>query len=223
MLLADTADPAELAWALALPGVSGFTTNPALIAKAAGAERLSAADYRARALALCVLARDRGVRTAMIQGVGAPETILALARACAGAMGEAGAGRLWIKLAPDAAALGLIPSLKALGCRTLVTAVFTGAQALVAAEAGADGVAVYLGRLMRAEAHWCARMDAIAAALGEGQTMLLLASFPDVATVEAGLAWSRDLTLPPAVLGELLASSASAAAIAALEGRVGPA
>ncbi len=70
-------------------------------------------------------------------------------------------------------------------------------------EAGADGVAVYLGRLMRLERDWEKQLETIAAIVKSAGRTLLLASFPDRQTVEIGLRYSRDITAPPSVLDRI--------------------
>ena len=58
MLLVDTADQNAILDALKFPGVQGFTTNPTLIARAAGAEALSLDEYVAAARKLCGMSAD---------------------------------------------------------------------------------------------------------------------------------------------------------------------
>ncbi|MFO1103849.1 MAG: transaldolase family protein, partial [Methylocystis sp.] len=76
MLLVDTADRDAILKALEFPGVRGFTTNPTLIARAAGAESLSLDDYVGAARKLCKIAADiDAIRHLMIQAVGDAEDI----------------------------------------------------------------------------------------------------------------------------------------------------
>ncbi len=221
MLLVDTADHDAILQALESPGVQGFTTNPALIARAAGAEILSLDDYVGAARKLGKIAVDIGaVRHLMIQAVGDAGDIRKQAILYLDEMKAARDKTLWMKLTPTPASLSCCPALKDMGCATLVTAVFTPAQAYVAMEAGADGVAVYLGRLMRLDTDWQRKLESIAAIVKSAERTLLLASFPDRHTVDVGLRYSRDITAPPAVLGELLASSLSQEAIESFDGKV---
>jgi transaldolase len=87
-------------------------------------------------------------------------------------------------------------------------------------EAQADGVAVYLGRLMRREESWQVQLERIANVVHNAGKMLLLASFPDRETVEHGLAYSRDLTVPPQILKELLESPHSHEAVRTFDSRI---
>jgi transaldolase len=223
MLLVDTADPVLLADALAFPGVQGFTTNPTLIARAAGVESLSREDYVRAARGLCgFAARTPAVRHFMIQAVGDGDEAVAQAAVYSGDIRPQANQTLWIKLAPTRASLGSCRRISELGCATLATAVFTPTQAYVAMEAGADGVAVYLGRLMRAGGDWRAQLAQIVEIVRDAEKLLLLASFQTRESIEAGLAFSRDLTLPPSLLEELLASAQADAAMEAFDARIVP-
>jgi len=221
MLLVDTADQGAILNAMKIPGAQGFTTNPALMVRAAGAEVLSLDDYIGAARGLCRMAADDGaIRHLMIQAVGDKDDALRQAECYLDDLKAARGKKLWIKLAPSRAGIACCAALQELGCASLVTAVFTAAQAYVAMEAGADGVAVYLGRLMRREKDWQERVEDIAAIVKSAERTLLLASFPDRQTVEVGLRFSRDLTAPPAVLEDLLSSSLSQEAIDAFDEKV---
>ncbi|PPD01169.1 MAG: hypothetical protein CTY36_09975, partial [Methylocystis sp.] len=192
MLLVDTADQDAILKALEFPGVQGFTTNPALMARAAGAEALSLDEYVAAARKLCGMSADIGaIRHLMIQAIGDPDSALEQAALYRDELKAAHDKKLWMKLTPTPASLSCCPALKDMGCATLVTAVFTATQAYVAMEAGADGVAVYLGRLMRLETDWENQIETIAAIVKSAERTLLLASFPDRQTVEVGLRYSR--------------------------------
>lgn len=221
MLLVDTADQRAILNALQFPGVQGFTTNPALMARAAGADVLSLEEYIGAARKLCTLSDDIGaIRHLMIQAVGDADDAVRQATLYRDALKAAHDKKLWMKLTPTPASLSCCPALKDMGCATLVTAVFTATQAYVAMEAGADGVAVYLGRLMRLEPDWELQLETIAAIVKSAGRTMLLASFPDRQTVEIGLRHSRDITAPPAVLAELLASPLSLEAIKGFDEKV---
>jgi len=223
MLLVDTADPNAIAEALAFPGVQGFTTNPTLIARAAGAESQTHGDYVRAARRLCVLAAQRSeVRHFMIQAVDGAEDVVSQAKTYIEALPPGSDKKLWIKLPPTRAFLNSCRRIEELGCASLVTAVFTPAQAYVAMEAGADGVAVYLGRLMRTESDWRPQLERIVDIMREAQKLLLLASFRDRETIETGLAFSRNLTAPPELLGEMLRSTQAEEAVDAFNARVTP-
>ncbi len=221
MLLVDTADRHAIARWARFPGVTGFTTNPTLMARAAGLETLPARQYVAAALDLCALASDMDTVTDfMIQGFGAPARIMEQAEAYRHAVRDPAATRLWIKLPPTREALSCCAALQGLGCRSLVTAVFTAAQAFVAMQAGANGVAVYLGRMRKSHEQWQAPMQAIADVIGASGGTLLLASFPDLDTVERGLPYSQDMTVPPPVLEAMLTSDLSDGAVEDFNARV---
>ena len=221
MLLVDTADRHAIARWARYPGVAGFTTNPSLMARSAGVEALTAKDYLAAGVTLCGLAVEtETVTDFMLQGIGEPRQIMAQAEAYLHALSTPSAKQLWIKLPPTRDALSCCGVLNRMGCKTLVTAVFTAAQAYLAMTAGADGVAVYLGRMRKLHEHWEAPMRAIADVIGMAGGTLLLASFPDLDTVERGLAYSQDLTVPPQVLEAMLESDLSAMAIKDFNARV---
>ena len=221
MLLVDPADQNAILDALKFPGVQGFTTNPTLIARTAGAEALSLDDYVAAARKLCGMSADVGsIRQLMIQAVGGPDETRRQASLYLDDLKTAREKKLWIKLAPTATSLACCRALKDIGCASLATAVFTAAQAYVAMEAGADGVAVYLGRLMRHERDWEKQLESIAAIVKSAERTLLLASFPDRQTVEVGLRYSRDITAPPSVLDEVLTSALSQEAIEAFDKKI---
>lgn len=221
MLLVDTADQGAILNAMKIPGVQGFTTNPALMARAAGAEVLSLEDYIGAARNLCRMSAANGaIRHLMIQAVGGEDGALRQAECYVAELHAAREKTLWIKLAPTRASLACCASLHEMGCASLVTAVFTATQAYVAMEAGAKGVALYLGRLMRHERDWERQLETIAAIVKSAEATLLLASFPNRQTVEVGLRYSCDITAPPSVLEDLLTSSLSQEAIDAFDEKV---
>lgn len=221
MIFIDSADREELSHALSTPFVKGFTTNPTLFLRALGGAHLSAPDYVSTALDLVDFAGgNTAVRDFMIQGVGAPEQILAQASTYRNALRGQPDKKLWIKLLPTAAHLSLCPGLASLECRTLVTAVFTPLQAHAALESGADGVAVYLGRLMKNDESWERKLETMARLILPRKKMLLMASLSDAAKVEIALRYSEDITVPFAVIDQLLRSPFSDEAIAAFDAQV---
>jgi transaldolase len=221
MIFVDSADRAELLHALSLPYVKGFTTNPTLFLRALGVERLRVADYVSFALDLVSLAASgTAVRDVMIQGVGAPDQIPTQALAYKNALRDERDKNLWIKLLPTADHLSLCPELASLGCKTLVTAVFTPLQVQAALESGADGVAVYLGRLMKNDESWEGKVETIARLIRLREKTLLMASLSDPSKVEIALRYSDELTAPIAVIERLLHSPFSSAAIDAFDAQV---
>jgi fructose-6-phosphate aldolase 2 len=220
MIFIDSADRAELSQALSTPFVKGFTTNPTLFLRALGGAHLCAPDYVSTALDLVDFAAgSTAVRDFMIQGVGAPEQILAQASIYRNALRDE-RKNLWIKLLPTAAHLSLCPRLASLDCRTLVTAVFTPLQVHAALESGADGVAVYLGRLMKNDEFWERKLETIARLILPHKKMLLMASLSDAAKVEIALRYSEDITVPFALIDQLLRSPFSDEAIDAFDAQV---
>lgn len=221
MLLVDTADQQAILNSVQFPGVQGFTTNPTLMARAAGADALSLDDYIAAARKLCKMSADiSAIQHLMIQAVAGRDETLRQATLYLDDLKASRDKKLWMKLAPTRTSVAICSELKGIGCASLVTAVFTSTQACVAMEAGADGVAVYLGRLMRAEKDWERRLETIAEVVKGAQRTLLLASFSDRQTVEVGLRYSRDITATPAVIDELLTSSLSQEAIEGFDEKV---
>jgi transaldolase len=224
MLLVDTASIAELTASLSFPGVSGYTTNPSLITRAAGLTALTVDEYQKAVLGLLrksneLVVDDGQLRQIMIQGIGTAGGLIAMAHEWRNQV-DARRWRLWVKLLPEWASLAAIPALAKAGISTLVTAVYTPAQAAVACAAGAEAIAVYVGRLRRSEPNWETQLSAIANVVRHGDRRLLLASFPDLETVSAALAHSNDLTVPPALLPQLLESPLSSAAINEFANRI---
>lgn len=211
MILVDSADLNVLKNSLKLPYLSGFTSNPNLMAQALTQDAISYNKYIDHALELCNL-RSLGINLPnfqiMIQGIGTPEQISSQASQYIDIIKSQNIeADLWIKLMPNEYSLATIRELNKIGCKTLVTAVFTATQALLAMEAGADGIAVYLGRMMKYEKQWESHIEKITRVMNSAKKMLLMASFPDVETVEKALNYSMDLTIPPRLLDSLLSSS----------------
>jgi len=217
MLLVDSANPDEIRQAMALPAVRGVTTNPNLITRANGVEVMPASQYLNQCYVLCQLFKTHkwgAGNQLMLQGVGSTDQILEQAKTYTSIIAPNADTKLWIKLLPTSEALACCPAIQQQGHATLVTAVFTAAQALMAVESGADGIAVYVGRLMRFEPeNWQKILEQIAHVMNEAKKLLLLASFPDLQTVETALTYSRDLTVQPIVLLQMLNSPHSEAAI----------
>lgn len=218
MILVDTAATAEIRAALDNPALSGFTTNPKLIAQAAGQNALSCGAYRLFCESLCRFAgADKRVRHFMIQTIEPGAQTEELASACLAQLAPAGstshAPALWIKLPPALAHLRSIDMLRRKGCKSLVTGVFTPQQALLAMESGADGVAVYFGRLLKNCPDWERQLTIIVEIMREKNGLLLLASLSDPDLLARSLAYSRDVTLPAAIIPKLMDSDLSQTAM----------
>jgi transaldolase len=221
MIFIDSADRSELSHALSIPYVKGFTTNPTLLLRALGVENLRPSDYVSAGRNLVDFAAgNAAVEDFMIQGVGAPEQILTQALSYKNALRDEPNKNLWIKLLPTTEHLSLCPQLASLHCKTLITAVFTPLQVHAAMESGADGVAVYLGRLMKNDQFWERKLETIARLVLPRGKMLLMASLSDASKVEIALRYSEDITVPFDVIGQLLHSQLSSEAIAAFNAQV---
>ncbi len=223
MILVDTAAIGEISVALENPAICGFTTNPKLIAQAAGGDIISAGDYRAFCEKLCRFAgAERRIRHLMIQTIGSNAQTADLAAACLEQLAVAGSETslksLWIKLPPGMKDLRCIEELRRSGCKTLVTAVFTPSQALMAMESGADGIAVYFGRLMKNDAEWDRRLKTIVEIVRANNALLLLASLSMPALIAQSLAYSRDITVPPGLIPGLMDAPLSQAAMEEFSG-----
>jgi transaldolase len=217
MLLVDSADIHELTATLRYPGIQGVTTNPNLVARSAGVEFLSAQGYAERLLALtdavqALTPLDDQVRRLMVQPSGSNHDIVEVAARLRSRI-QSPRWQLWIKLLPEWTTLQVIPELQNLGIRTLVTATYTATQAKVAFSAHADAVAVYVGRLMKADPNWAEQLSRITTVAQQSQRRVLLASFPDAKTLELALPYSADLTIPASLVHALLASPLSSAAM----------
>lgn len=227
MLLVDTAETGEIAAALENSAVQGFTTNPKLIAQAAGRDIISARDYYGFCRKLSEFAgRDHRIKHMMIQAIGEKAQTCDLAASCLEQLTvwrqESSASTLWIKLPPRLEYLRCIDGLRRKGCKTLVTAVFTPLQALMAMESGADGIAVYFGRLMKNDAEWQERLKTICEIVHAHGALLLMASLSEPTLVNQALDYSRDITVPPTIVPELMDAALSKSAMKEFSGRVAP-
>lgn len=225
MLLVDTAATGEILAALENPAICGFTTNPKLIAAASGKAALSVRAYRDFCESLCRFAGgDRRIRHVMIQTIATGAHTRDLAMACREELIHAGATpeipTLWIKLPPTLQDLRGIEALRREGCKSLVTAVFTPAQALLAMESGADGIAVYFGRLKNHCVDWERQLTIIVEIMREKNGLLLLASLSEPGLLTQSLAFSRDVTAPPALVETLMDSPLSKSAMKEFASRV---
>jgi transaldolase len=225
MILVDTAKTGEIAAALENSAVRGFTTNPRLIAQATGGDIIAARDYYVFCRKLSEFAgRDQRIRHVMIQAIGEKAQTRDLAASCLEQLTVerlgSSASTLWIKLPPTLQYLRCIDGLRREGCKTLVTAVFTPVQALMAMESGADGIAVYFGRLMKSDAKWQERLKTICEIVHAHSALLLMASLSEPTLVTQALDYSRDLTVPPTIVPELMDAALSQAAMKEFSRRI---
>lgn len=197
----DSAVLAEIEEADELGFVAGVTTNPTLVRRAAEANRargLTAREEVYQAI-LAVTAGAGGLVFAQVR-----RGELADMAAEAAALRRLDPVRLGIKIPCTVDGLKLARNLAAEGATTLVTAVYTPAQAYLAAEAGATFIAPYVHRWEAAHrrpgAEFVALLRRALDAAG-GRTGILAASLKSVeAAVEALLAGAGSVTVPLAVL-----------------------
>lgn len=189
----DSANPADIRKALALNMADGVTTNPTLIAKSG----------RAHAAAIREI-------SALLTG---PVNVETLSLTADDIVREGKVYRTWgsnivVKIPVCAEGLAAVKRLADEKIPTTVTLVFTTAQALAAAQAGAAYVCPFVGRLDDAGVDGIARVREIVAALREGgyATQVLAASIRNPEHVAgAALAGAHAATLPPKVIDAMLA------------------
>lgn len=214
-VLLDSAVVAEAEEAAQLGFVAGVTTNPTLILRAAGANRARGLLTRAdvfRALLQATVERG-GPVYAQVRG----GSLAAMAREAEEYRGL-DPTRLAIKVPCTAEGLKLTRQLSAEGVTTLVTAVYTPAQAYLAGEAGATAIAPYVHRWetahQRPGAEFVVLLRKALEAAG-GRTTILAASLKTVeAATEALLSGADSVTVPLAVLRDFPAHPLTAQALA---------
>lgn len=196
----DSADLSEVGQAVELGFVAGVTTNPSLVRRAAAANHSRGLGTREEVYAaiLAATAEGGGLVFAQVR-TGSQETMA----------GEAAAlrrlgPRLGVKIPCTVEGLKLTRKLSEEKVPTLVTAVYTPAQAYLAAEMGATFIAPYVNRWAEANgrpgAEFVAELSRTLAAVG-GRTGILAASLKTVpAAVEALLAGAAAVTVPLPVL-----------------------
>ncbi|KAI8471475.1 MAG: hypothetical protein J3K34DRAFT_233337 [Monoraphidium minutum] len=202
----------------------GVTTNPAIL------ERDAVPCTLESAARLCDEAAALGFRELQLQAWGGPAPALAAAAAelqdlrprhCPGVT-------LTIKLPCTPDGLAAAKALRAArpGCSVTITGVYAAHQCLLAAAAGADYVAPYLGRMGDAIGHDEAMAEvasmraamAAAAAAGRPPPRVLVASIRKASHMALLAAGGCDtFTFSPAVMDEMLGLPATAAAIADFE------
>lgn len=199
----DSAVLAEVEEAEKLGFVAGVTTNPTLVRRAREANARRGLLDRAAVLAaiLHATAGRGGLVFAQVRS----DSVEAMAEE-AKRLREIDRSRLGIKIPCTVEGLKLTRRLAAEGASTLVTAVYTPAQAYLAAEAGATMIAPYVHRWetanQRPGAEFVAELRRALEAAG-GRTQILAASLKSVeAAVEALLAGAHSVTVPLAVLQE---------------------
>jgi len=136
----DSADLAEINKAAVLPFICGVTTNPALISKALGAKDIKLKDFLSHIKKIKKIVNgDIFIQTNYSNS----EKMIEEAEKIYEITGEQGV----IKIPTTEEGLLAISALSKVGIRTAATAVFTGIQAYLAAECGAEFVIPYYSRV----------------------------------------------------------------------------
>ncbi|PRA79675.1 transaldolase family protein [Microbacterium sp. MYb66] len=207
MLYIDSADRDQLAPLLATGLFAGVTTNPTILARAG----LTADDLPELAAWL----RAGGVTRFYAQATG---TTVEELRATAQRIADLG-DDVVIKLVATEPALAVARELTDAGREVLVTAVYHPAQALLAAAAGAQEIAPYVGRTSENGRDGIALVAAIARSAPSVRILAAsLRSSDQVAAVAA--AGAHDLTLAPAIARALFEDELTLAASAEFEALV---
>jgi len=206
-LYLDTADLAAVERLAASWPLAGVTTNPSIVA--AGGRPLKSTLRELRA---CL--GPEATLFAQVLGQTSDEMVEQAQQLCQWDEG------LVIKVPVTAVGLSAIRRLKALGVRTLGTAVYAPLPALLAAQAGADYVAPYVNRI---DAQGGSGIQAVKELqqllqLHAPHCQVLAASFKTPRQVlDCLLAGATAVTLPVAVAEQILQSPAVDAALAGFE------
>ncbi|WP_337001279.1 MULTISPECIES: transaldolase family protein [unclassified Microbacterium] len=204
MLYIDSADRDQLEPLLSTGLFAGVTTNPAILGRAG----LTAADLPDLAAWL----RARGVTRFYAQATGTTVDELRVTAQRIADLGD----DVVIKLVATASALTVARELTDAGREVLVTAVYHPAQALLAAAAGAQEIAPYVGRASENGRDGIALVGEIVRSVPSVRVLAASLRSPDqVAAVAA--AGAHDLTLAPAVAQALFEDALTLAASAEFE------
>lgn len=191
MLYLDSADRDLLAPLLATGLFAGVTTNPSILDRAG----LAAADLPA----LKSWLDGRGVTRFYAQATGATAGELRATAADVLALG----GGVVVKLVATDAGLTVAKELVDAGHEVLVTAVYHPAQALLAAAAGAQEIAPYVGRASERGRDGIALVAGIANLAPRVRIVAASLRSPDQAAAAAA-AGAHDLTVSTALALDLL-------------------
>lgn len=175
LYILDTADLEAIRHFCEFYPISGVTTNPSIIAK----EKAQLLPHLKKIRN--IIGNDRLLCVQTLE-----HTVEGMA-ADAEALRDAIGGNLYIKIPIGEAALKATPIIKAMGIGVLMTAIFTPAQALVSAMAGADFVAPYVNRIDNAGGNGVGVVEEIVRqykTFGTG-CRVLAASFKNVGQVNA--------------------------------------
>lgn len=204
--IVDSADLGQIQESYEYLVCNGVTTNPSILAKSGVAPyevlgRIRALIGKAADLHVQVISSDY-------------DTMLREARAITDALGK----NTYIKVPVTKTGLKVIKALKADGYSITATAIYTAAQAYLAAQAGADYVAPYVNRIYDTGADGVEVTKQIQALLRAGgyQTQVLAASFKNVSQVMALAAAGIDAaTIQPDVIWKMVNAPMVDAAVAA--------
>lgn len=187
-IFVDTADIEQAKAAKELGWVRGITTNPILLAKSTN----SVAD---------TLQKLAGLNMGLLfyQLVSScKENMLKEAHLAKEIAGD----QLVLKVPPTEQGFQIIPHLSGIPC--CITALYSVAQAVVAREAGARYIAVYVNRATKLSGDGLTLIADMAVALKGGRTQILAASLKSPAEAGAAILSGADhLTLPFDVLNKM--------------------
>lgn len=189
----DTADVEAIKWGVALGVVDGVTTNPTLAARAGR-------GFKETVLEICEICK--GPVSAETVGLTAEQIIKE------GRILAQWAPNIVVKVPLIAEGLKAVRQLSAEGIKTNVTLVFSPAQALLAAKAGATYVSPFLGRYddIGQEGMQLVREIVQIFRNYNFQTEILAASIRNpLHVVEAAKAGADIATMPPKVLEQMIA------------------
>ena len=210
-LYLDTADRTAAEDLLATGLFAGVTTNPTILQRASRSVDDIADIYR--------WALEAGAREVFFQAWGEDTATLVKRGAELRSLGD----EVVVKLVASRAGAAACATLAADGVPTLLTAVYSPVQAVVAAAAGATYIAPYLAKLQEAGRDAIADITAmqdVLAATGS-PTKILLASIRDVQSVVALARHGVDcFTMGPAVAEQLFTDELTARAVQTFEDAV---
>ena len=204
--IVDSADLAQLQDSYEHLACDGVTTNPSILAKS------GVAPYEVLGKIRAFIGKDADLHVQVISGD--CDTMLQEAKSITDALGK----NTYIKVPVTKTGLKVIKALKADGYNITATAIYTAAQAYLAAQAGADYVAPYVNRIYDTGADGVEVTKQIQALLRAGgyRTQVLAASFKNVGQVMALAAAGIDAaTIQPDVIWKMVNNPTVDAALVA--------
>ena len=204
----DTADIAAIRHCNEFYPVSGVTTNPSIIAKEKKDFWEIVNEIRS------IIGPDKLFFAQTVQKTA--DKIVEEAKL----MNEKAGGQFCVKIPINEEGLKATMELKKLGIKVLVTAIFTPAQALIAAKAGADYVAPYVNRLDNITGDGCEVVAQIVEefAIHNMSCKVLAASFKNVQQVHnCALAGCQCVTITADIMESIIKHPMTDAAIAGFD------